>query len=115
VIYKLVLLHPSEGRSSRTAIDPPLVTRVAQSFDLELARKLNSRHPQRSDLMAALRATRMGAGRINKTRAALYMGWDPDTLVSRMQDLGLQDVKELDPSAWVNQTVEQAQAPSEAT
>jgi transcriptional regulator with AAA-type ATPase domain len=115
VIYKLVLLPASEGRSSRTTIDTPHVARVAQTFELDLARKLNSRHPQRSDLLAALRATRMGAGRINKTRAALYMGWDPDTLVARMQDLGLQGVTELDPSAWLTQATEGAQVPSGTT
>ncbi len=30
-----------------------------------------------------------GKGNWNKTRAALYLGWDTDTLQSRMQEAGL--------------------------
>ncbi len=120
VIYKLVLLQPSEGGARRAAIDPAHVARVARSFQLELTRKLNSRHPLRTDLIAALRVTRMSGGRINKTRAAHYMGWDPDTLVARMQDLGLDDRSELDPSIWtaeppdVPETAEPRAAPPDA-
>jgi transcriptional regulator with AAA-type ATPase domain len=99
VVYKLVLLNAAEGTAAQP-IDIELVTRVARQFELDLARKLNSRHPLRSDLMAALRETRMGAGRINKTKAAQYLGWDPDTLVARMQDLGIEDEGDLGPSAW---------------
>jgi hypothetical protein len=33
----------------------------------------------------------MPNGRTNKTRAAAYLGWDPDTLVARMKDCGLPD------------------------
>ena len=40
---------------------------------------------------AALRVTRMAGGRINKTRAALYLGWDPDTVVARMKDCRIGD------------------------
>jgi hypothetical protein len=36
-----------------------------------------------------LRFTRKPSGRLNKTRAALYLGWDPDTLVARMHDAGI--------------------------
>jgi DNA-binding NtrC family response regulator len=100
VVYKLVILPPSEAGGRPKPIDAEHVARVARSFDLELVRKLNSRHPSRTDLLAALRVTRLGAGRINKTRAALFMGWDPDTLVARMDDLGLDERTELDPSAW---------------
>jgi hypothetical protein len=52
----------------------------------------------RGDLLAALRVTRKPGGRLNKTRAALYLGWDPDTLVARMQDAGIgEDIAEHDP------------------
>jgi transcriptional regulator with AAA-type ATPase domain len=100
VVYKLVLLRPLEGNSARGAITPEQVTRIARMFDLELTRKLNSRHPLRADLLAALRATRLHGGRINKTRAAQYLGWDPDTLVARMTDLGISDECELSADAW---------------
>jgi hypothetical protein len=28
---------------------------------------------------------------VNKTRAAMYLGWDPDTLVARMTSAGLDE------------------------
>jgi two-component system nitrogen regulation response regulator NtrX len=52
-------------------------------------KRLPSRRPRRRDVVSALESTRLESGRINKTRAAQYLGWDPDTLVARMQDLGL--------------------------
>jgi len=48
--------------------------------------KIPSRRPRLLDLTAALRSTRTASGRINKTRAAAYLGWDPDTLVVRLRD-----------------------------
>ena len=51
--------------------------------------RLPSRRPCRRDVVSALESTRLESGRINKTRAAQYLGWDPDTLVARMQDLGI--------------------------
>jgi DNA-binding NtrC family response regulator len=54
-------------------------------------RRLPSRHPPAELVRAALRTTRTLRGTLNKTRAALYLGWDPDTLVARMRDLGLPD------------------------
>ena len=52
-------------------------------------KRLPSRRPGREDVVSALESTRLESGRINKTRAAQYLGWDPDTLVARMQDLGI--------------------------
>ncbi|MBL8858217.1 MAG: sigma 54-interacting transcriptional regulator [Planctomycetes bacterium] len=83
VIYKLVLLHGGE------AVEPAHIHQLARHFGLDLVRKLPSRHPRRRDLISALRTTRTAGGRANKTRAALYLGWDPDTLVARMQSEGL--------------------------
>ena len=42
-----------------------------------------------AQVRAALETTANQRGSVNKTRAALYLGWDPDTLTSRMSDLGL--------------------------
>ena len=70
-------------------IEPEHVHEIAAQFSLRLASRLPSRHPSRSDLLAALRFTRKPSGRLNKTRAALYLGWDPDTLVARMHDAGI--------------------------
>jgi len=54
-----------------------------------LVERLPSRHPRRADVEAALRVTRKKSGAWNKTRAALYLGWDPDTLARRMRELGI--------------------------
>jgi DNA-binding NtrC family response regulator len=52
-----------------------------------LRRRLPSRRPRPEDLAAALETTAHKNGSWNKTRAALYLGWDPDTLVARLADL----------------------------
>ncbi|MBK7643187.1 MAG: sigma 54-interacting transcriptional regulator [Planctomycetes bacterium] len=66
-----------------------LLERLALLSGRSLVRRLPSRHPSRSDLASALRTTRLGTGRVNKTRAAAFLGWDPDTLVARLSDLGM--------------------------
>ena len=72
-------------------IDGPEVASIAERYKLSVVRRLPSRHPRRADLMAALELTAKGSGSWNKTRAALYLGWDPDTLVRRMADLRIED------------------------
>ena len=52
-------------------------------------RRIPSRRPRRSDLEAALETTALSNGRWNKTRAARYLGWDPDTLALRLSEQGL--------------------------
>ena len=83
LVFKVVLLHPGE------TVDAEAVHAVAREFHLQLRERLPSRRPRREDLEQALRTTRKGTGRPNKRRAALYLGWDPDTLVLRMEDAGL--------------------------
>ena len=82
-MFKLVLF--GAGRS----LDAPALRAVADRFGVPLLERLPSRHPDRRDLAAALRTTRTGRGSWNKTRAATYLGWDPDTLVARLEDAGL--------------------------
>ncbi|HEV8113415.1 MAG TPA: sigma 54-interacting transcriptional regulator [Planctomycetota bacterium] len=96
-VYKIVLVgHRAPGSGAHT-VEPPELLDIARRFSLPIARRLPSRHPLRSDLLAALRVTRKPGGRLNKTRAALYLGWDPDTLVARMQDAGIgEDIAEHD-------------------
>ncbi len=85
LIYRLVLLHGGQE------VGPDDVKAVARRQGLELRKRIPSRHPDRRDLIAALKTTRRGSGALNKTRAALYLGWDPDTLVARMRDAKLAD------------------------
>jgi putative methionine-R-sulfoxide reductase with GAF domain len=90
-VYKLVLLARVDGASQQRSIDAALVQSLAGRFATRLVCRIPSRHPRARDIVAALRVTRMPNGRTNKTRAAAYLGWDPDTLVARMKDCGLPD------------------------
>jgi transcriptional regulator with AAA-type ATPase domain len=83
VVHRAVLFAP--GRT----ITCPDLEALAVRFGRPLVRRLPSRHPARSDLLTALQSTLLGTGRVNKTRAAAYLGWDPDTLVARLADLRL--------------------------
>lgn len=84
-VYRLALDHGGES------IDADQVRATLEAYGDELLRRLPSRHPRELDLRAALELTRKDTGRLNKTRASMYLGWDPDTLVARMRDLGLED------------------------
>ncbi len=99
-VYKVVLLGHRAPGSVAQAVEPPQLLDIARRFSLPITRRLPSRHPLRTDLLAALRITRKPGGRLNKTRAALYLGWDPDTLVARMHDAGIgEEIGEDDASA----------------
>jgi hypothetical protein len=84
-VFKVVLTAP--GASLR-ADD---VERIARRFGVQLVRRANSRDPEPGIVRAALLSTMNLRGTVNKTRASLYLGWDPDTLVARMNDLGLDE------------------------
>lgn len=86
VVHRLVL-HGRERPVSAAEVQA-----VAARFRLEFVRRLDSRAPLRSDLEGALRTTRTARGTPNKTRAALYLGWDPDTLTRRLQEAGIEGV-----------------------
>ncbi len=67
---------------------------------LEVVKRLESKRPLPSDISAALSATRSKSGRVNKSRASMYLGWDPDTLVGRMRDLDWLEGGAPDPDPW---------------
>jgi len=54
--------------------------------------RLDSRSPTPSLLRSALLSTATGGGRSNKRKAALYLGWDPDTLATRLSEAGIAGV-----------------------
>ncbi len=78
LLLKLCLLRPGK----RLGVEE--IAQVAQTFRLKLLARLPSKRPDARAIAAALEVTRLGSGRINKTRAALYLGWDPDTLQARL-------------------------------
>jgi len=83
LVYKLVLFARRHVADRDQQLEPELVARLAQECGTSLLRRLPSRHPPRSDLIAALRVSRTKRGRINKTRAALFVGWDPGLVARR--------------------------------
>ena len=82
VVYKLVLCTGER-------IEPAHVEQVARRFRFELLRRIPPRQADAALLEAALRSTRTQRGTPNKTRAALYLGWDPDTLARHLGEAGL--------------------------
>jgi DNA-binding NtrC family response regulator len=83
VLYKLALC----GAGELSTAD---VEAVAQRFRLRLVARIPPRDAAPALLEAALRTTRNQCGSPNKTRAALYLGWDPDTLARRLAEAGLE-------------------------
>ena len=88
LLYKLVVFHPGQP------VSVEIVRSLAGRFGLEIVERLPSRRPRAADGRAALRATRHVSGSVNKTRAALYLGWDPDTLAARLRDTILEPAEE---------------------
>lgn len=91
VLFKLVLLHAGQD------IDADRIDAMARRIGVELVRKVPSRNADPEIVRAALETTLNLRGSINKTRAALYLGWDPDTLVARMDEFGLGERADLPP------------------
>jgi DNA-binding NtrC family response regulator len=100
-VYRLGLLA-GEG-----VIEDALIADVARAAGLELRARCDSRAPVGESLRGALELTRKQNGAWNKTRAALYLGWDPDTLVLRMREAGL----ELDGTVEAREPLERPEPP----
>ncbi len=58
--------------------------------------RLSSRSPEVRDVASALWTTRTATGRVNKTKAATYCGWDPNTLTARLRDMGISDLGDVE-------------------
>jgi hypothetical protein len=74
LLYRLVLCTPRR----ELALDD--LREAARRSRLELVARVPSRDVDPAWIRAALAVTRTRCGGENKTRAALYLGWDPDTL-----------------------------------
>jgi DNA-binding NtrC family response regulator len=72
------------------------VERAAEALGIALLERFDSRRPARELLADALATTALPNGRANQRRAALYLGWDRDTLRLRLRDAGLLDAGLLD-------------------
>ena len=75
----------------REEIHAPELKQCASDCNLQLLDRVHSRHPDRGVVLDALWTTRTGSGRTNKTRAAQWLGWDPDTMVAKMKALKIPD------------------------
>lgn len=96
-----VVLHGMLLESRGEVLGAQDVHRGLLNAGLEPQLRLPSRTPSRADMLAALATTRTNTGRINKTRAALYLGWDPDTLVTRARDLEISLDDPPAPEPWM--------------
>jgi hypothetical protein len=83
LLQRLVLLP------SGPPIEAPEVVDALRRMGLEPVKKLPSRHPSSALLRQVLCATALSNGRSNKSRAALFLGWDVDTLDARLAERGL--------------------------
>lgn len=93
-LHRLVLF------ASAPVVSADHLEEIGARFGLRLRARIPSRHPSRADLQGALASTLLGTGRVNKTRAAAYLGWDPDTLVARLTSLGLDAASPQSHPAW---------------
>ncbi len=82
-MYRLVLCHCDE------VVDARVLEGLAQRFGQDTLQRIPSRHPERELLQSALDSTATARGGWNKTRAAIFLGWDTDTLQSRIVEAGL--------------------------
>ncbi len=94
----LHLIQAATGPISRRHVEAALSER-----GIEVVMRLESRRPLASDVSSALFVTRSKSGRTNKSRASMYLGWDPDTLVARMGDLDWLDGAIPNPDPWAAQ------------
>ena len=82
LVHRLVLLHAGGEVSAAGA------RAAARRGGHGLRDRMPSKRPRPEDVTSALETTARRSGSINKTRAARYLGWDPDTLVARLGDQG---------------------------
>lgn len=94
VLYSLHLRGEDMG-GSHAPCGPADVAEAIVESGLDLIRRLPSRQPDRGDLLSALWVTRTATQRLNKTRAALYLGWDPNTLAARLKDAGVSTLEDV--------------------
>jgi len=95
LVFKLVHLHPG------VEIDVERLSSMARRLRLDWIERLPPRRPRRADVVQSLRTTLLHNGRFNKRRAALYLGWDPDTLAARVRELGLDEASLVrEPGGW---------------
>jgi DNA-binding NtrC family response regulator len=92
-MYRLVLCSPG------ALIDASVLDNLGMRFGQTTLQRIPSRHPDRELLCAALQSTANRKGTWNKTRAALYLGWDTDTLQSRINEAGLGHATASSPAA----------------
>jgi hypothetical protein len=68
-------------------LDAPELTELAADLGWQLVPKLDSRRPDLCAVWQALDGTRKKSGGFHRSRAARLLGWDPDTLASRLKRL----------------------------
>jgi hypothetical protein len=102
VLYSLVMhvrRTVGDERGVRPGESQPMgvgeVEAALSDSGLDSVPRLPSRSPSMGDLAAALWTTRTATCRVNKTRAALYLGWDPNTLSLRLKEGKLKSLEQV--------------------
>jgi len=83
LLYKLALSFPGEEVSAEA------IRHLGHGSSEKLRLRMPSLRPRRIDLELALSSSRNACGTRNKTGAARWLGWDPDTLTRRLEERGL--------------------------
>jgi hypothetical protein len=91
-VLDLLAVAERLGAASATPYTQAAVASAIAAIGLEPVARLASREPRPRDVAGALWCTRTAGGRVNKARAAGWLGWDADTLAARLVDLGLIDL-----------------------
>ncbi|MCA8980992.1 MAG: hypothetical protein KDC14_13270, partial [Planctomycetes bacterium] len=89
-------LHRLLQRETADEVTSDELAEIWRAAGDEAVARIPSREPSAELLQAALLSTATAGGRANKRRAALYLGWDPDTLAARLAEA---DLSAIDPSA----------------
>ncbi len=90
-VLRQALLRASGGEVSARHL-----MRAFHDVGVDLVQRLPSRDPDPRDIASALWATRTAKGRLNKTRAAAFCGWDPNTLAARLRELKISEMEDVE-------------------
>lgn len=83
------LAHALVRERRRGRVGATVLESVAARLSIALPPRLPSRRPCTALLEDAVRATALANGRANQRRAALYLGWDRDTVRARLREADL--------------------------
>jgi len=86
-VQKLIVFSGKD----REMITEDIVTKMARRFNIHLRSKISTKSGDPvKEMVQALKATRKG-DRFNKSLAALFLGWDRNTLRQKISQYGIDE------------------------